>query len=681
MEDLAEGAEAACSIEVRPQLAPHACLAAAAAPAERPGLHSGLNKLGCEVAEQRPILLADATTPWEDLVDHEVPFMTTVLAPGSEEQHVFLGGDGWGGATSSEQSESTSGSEASYGAYEGPEEPETSFDCGVDSGSEFSVTLGSDFSAALSDPSSPPRAPRLADPIDRWSCSSHPIVAKASIVAAPPPLAAGPIGWQSKQNLGRITETCAGAGQHLRLTQSVQPYHAGGQHRPSGPVATVSMGTLNTGVLPMSLMPQTSTGFQGNPTTKRSVDGCAQCPLCKRECESHHRMGLFWQKFGYGGPPYCTRCSAVFRAHIVSQTVSNEKCKCTRNEPCAVPCTLILEKLTMSKQEAFALMDSCEASKLQVPRTLPVEAVVTCPHCADQVPSSTLGLFWRKFGYQGMPYCAICSAKFRNHIIRPRSFKRTDCSRGAPCSVCDSILRDFGQDRPTTFALMNSKSRAPRCGSTAVSTSYRRSGRGSSGGSSTDDSTVGLPGLEALAAKRRKLSEPSAHSSGGLIGSLPLAIVGVIAFCAVTAFIAVAHSGQSTNPSTANSYNCCSGGVGCGFEHCPALGDGQAGCVRRWDMPNGMNFDTDCGVPGDRSDWCKGGVTEGMDPDSVEKCFGPPHSTCQYSCLPGYIRICTDCENKYDPDATDIHMCHEGEHEFSGGHCGLDPRNSGVPVA
>ena len=40
--------------------------------------------------------------------------------------------------------------------------------------------------------------------------------------------------------------------------------------------------------------------------------------------------------------------------------------------------------------------------------------------------------------------------------------------------------------------------------------------------------------------------------------------------------------------------NCCGGGGGCGYQHCPALGAGQDGCVQPWNMPNGMNFDTDC---------------------------------------------------------------------------------------
>ena len=43
--------------------------------------------------------------------------------------------------------------------------------------------------------------------------------------------------------------------------------------------------------------------------------------------------------------------------------------------------------------------------------------------------------------------------------------------------------------------------------------------------------------------------------------------------------------------------NCCGGGGACGYQHCPALGAGQEGCVRPWAMPNNMNFDTDCNVP------------------------------------------------------------------------------------
>ena len=39
--------------------------------------------------------------------------------------------------------------------------------------------------------------------------------------------------------------------------------------------------------------------------------------------------------------------------------------------------------------------------------------------------------------------------------------------------------------------------------------------------------------------------------------------------------------------------NCCGGGSACGYEYCAALGEGQAGCVQPWSMPNGMTME-DC---------------------------------------------------------------------------------------
>eukprot|EP01047_Picozoa_sp_COSAG01_P079976 COSAG01_NODE_15374_length_1345_cov_2.270465_2_plen_297_part_01 len=32
---------------------------------------------------------------------------------------------------------------------------------------------------------------------------------------------------------------------------------------------------------------------------------------------SRLRLGMWWKKYGYGGPPYCQRCSEVFRDHII----------------------------------------------------------------------------------------------------------------------------------------------------------------------------------------------------------------------------------------------------------------------------------------------------------------------------------------------------------------------------
>jgi hypothetical protein len=79
------------------------------------------------------------------------------------------------------------------------------------------------------------------------------------------------------------------------------------------------------------------------------------CPLCYRECEEHHRLGMFWRKFGYDGPPYCSRCSSVFRAHMVTRTVS--EANCSRESPC-IRCTNILNQFRVSHAGAFAAMDA-----------------------------------------------------------------------------------------------------------------------------------------------------------------------------------------------------------------------------------------------------------------------------------------------------------------------------------
>ena len=107
----------------------------------------------------------------------------------------------------------------------------------------------------------------------------------------------------------------------------------------------------------------------------------------------------------------------MFRAHMVTRTVSNDKC--LRDQPCA-RCAAILAKFKVSREEAFAAMDTCDAKKPLVVKPPPPKDVVACPHCADRAPANMLGLFWRKFGCGGPPYCANCSAKFRNHIIRQR---------------------------------------------------------------------------------------------------------------------------------------------------------------------------------------------------------------------------------------------------------------------
>ena len=58
-----------------------------------------------------------------------------------------------------------------------------------------------------------------------------------------------------------------------------------------------------------------------------------------------------------------------------------------------------------------------------------------------------------------------------------------------------------------------------------------------------------------------------------------------------------------------------------------------------------------------QSDWCKSHALRGMIIDGDDDvCFGPPLSTCDYHCRPGYV-------------ANGTHMCHAGQSVFSGGDC------------
>lgn len=460
------------------------------------------------------------------------------------------------------------------------------------------------------------------------------------------------------------------------------------QHQPPTmlpqPMQHPGVPQAGTGFLDQGVPPPASESFQGSvPAEVTGPDGPLVCPLCNRQCQSHHRLGLFWRKFGYNGPAYCSRCSSVFRAHMVTRTVSNDMC--TRDQPCE-RCELILSAFKTDRQEAFAAMDRCEAKKPQVEKEPLPEEVIPCPHCDDRLPSNKLGLFWRKFGYRGKPYCANCSAKFRNHIIRQRITKTKDCSRAAPCTVCDSILHSFGPERDTTFNLIDSKSRAPQHGAAAANASGTGSGNTSGRGGATP--------LEALAAKRRKLSDCT--TTGALAGALPLAIMGMLAFCAVTGLVAWWSSDDPEGAaidSSVHSALWCSGVdqprgmVQSKFSACygPPLSTCEYLCFEAYDpvgnltcLPGKTEFTGGKCVPSyqraiealamnqltknmyiqDRG-WCKGGATRGMVEDEVDACFGEPGSTCSYSCKPGFM-----------PNGT--LTCYDEEQVYTGGHCEPD---------
>ena len=85
--------------------------------------------------------------------------------------------------------------------------------------------------------------------------------------------------------------------------------------------------------------------------------------------------------------------------------------------------------------------------------------------------------------------------------------------------------------------------------------------------------------------------------------------------------------------------NCCGGGAACGFQHCPALGAGQDGCVQPWAMPDGMDFEIDCTadsalpVPNcAQGEDCGGQVWNDCGTSCPALCGQPPMMMCNMMC-------------------------------------------------
>jgi hypothetical protein len=125
---------------------------------------------------------------------------------------------------------------------------------------------------------------------------------------------------------------------------------------------------------------------------KIGVDGePIACPLCHRQCEGHHRLGYHWGKFGYSGPPYCSRCASVFRAHMIKRTVSADRCD--RTKPCD-SCSTVLNHFSCSREEAYAHMDESAASRPRRSESGEDAESTPCPYCQKMTVKRTLGLFW-----------------------------------------------------------------------------------------------------------------------------------------------------------------------------------------------------------------------------------------------------------------------------------------------
>lgn len=177
------------------------------------------------------------------------------------------------------------------------------------------------------------------------------------------------------------------------------------------------------------------------------------CPFCG---EHHARVGRFWRKFGYDGPAYCYRCSCAFRAHMLTCKMASDKC--TREAPCS-RCNKVLAHFSKPYEEVFAAMDRSQPLSRD-PYIRPGAKSgggpeVACPLCS-RTNHAGLGLFWQKFGYDGPPYCTLCSASVRNHIMRRRGVRKT-CLRERPCLECERVLRHFTGDRTTVYERMDAE--------------------------------------------------------------------------------------------------------------------------------------------------------------------------------------------------------------------------------
>jgi hypothetical protein len=193
----------------------------------------------------------------------------------------------------------------------------------------------------------------------------------------------------------------------------------------------------------------------------------ATCPIC--DGDKGQRLGKYWKKFGYNGPMYCSSCASVFRAHILTENVSPHTCSRTR--PCK-RCAPVLEGFQPPLEKVFALMDASQPrsrhSHTAKRKSHPGPAArrdadascgdhcggSACPLC-HRTEHPGLGTFWAKHGYTGPPYCATCSATFRNHIIRQRGHRQPRCTRHQPCPCCTAILSHFDADNQTVYHRMD----------------------------------------------------------------------------------------------------------------------------------------------------------------------------------------------------------------------------------
>jgi hypothetical protein len=90
-----------------------------------------------------------------------------------------------------------------------------------------------------------------------------------------------------------------------------------------------------------------------------------------------------------------------------------------------------------------AYCDLQDAAHLNLDTTTPLDGKGRCKARDKPRKDNRLGLWYRKYGYDGLPYCKGCSESFKSHLIQQKTRPRCGCVRTAPCVDCTKVLSGF----------------------------------------------------------------------------------------------------------------------------------------------------------------------------------------------------------------------------------------------
>jgi hypothetical protein len=371
------------------------------------------------------------------------------------------------------------------------------------------------------------------------------------------------------------------------------------------------------------------------------------CPVCERECTAQHRFGQFWKSFGYDGPAYCNRCSSVFRAHMLIGTVAEKRC--SAQAPCHI-CKAVLAhfarpvEANKSTETMLKLENGDKKNILLQPLETKTAATSGVCSVCSKTSDTALGVFWKKFGYAGPPYCTLCSHAFRNHIIRQRK-TRVKCSRKAPCPQCSCILSKCHHDPETVYRMIEQAQQS-------LKTSH-------------------------MAKKRARQLSPVSHTAGTKIQRCTSLVPPALAlFVTVVACVAIV-AWMDGPPSQVDSEPVPSSGaaaVWCGWESARYFEE-TAGAA-----PPGVSMSDDGAMKRKLSDDDGSSATSQtvvevhrhIDTASLDRCANSKPvaigSSCDYTCDAGYVPF-GDMTCQRNP--VQQHTAAEEDYALIGGYCRL----------